>query len=368
MGRIPVITDSHAGAKSDSIIIYNLQRKFYETVFWPAIDAEGGVKELIHCGDLLEKRRHINFTTLQFAKETFFEPAKKRGIKVHWIIGNHDSTMANTLELNGYEAFKEYDNVIPYTTATEVTIENQKVLFMPWICDANFRDSFQKLVDFEGSMLAGHLELYGFEMHKGMPMQHGYITDPFKHVPLVLSGHYHHKSTNGNINYLGSPFELTWSDYDDKRGFHWWDPQKNTIELVENPHNLFYCFTYDDKGKDSSYVKTFLDAIKKNDLEQKIIKIIVKTKTNPVWYEAFSDAMLKLGAFDVMFIDDTAWNTTVDESSIVDGEKSLDSLTMIKWYVKNTPFANDELKQSVHDLMEELYHEACDSTKAGIRQ
>lgn len=363
MNKIAVITDNHFGGKNDNHVIRNIQQKFYEETFWPSIDKHN-IKTIICLGDLIDRRKYIQFETLKFTKEQFFTPAHQRNIDFHWITGNHDSAYVHTLELNASAAFQEYDNLKVYTKPTELLFNNTKVLFLPWICDDNFIESFKTLEEFNGSTVMGHLEFAGFEMHRGMPSTHGYLTNPFKHVPLVLSGHFHHRSTNKNINYLGCPYEMTWSDYDDPKGFHWWYPDENKIEFVPNPHKLFYSFVYDDQGKDSSYVKVLMDHIKLNDLSQKIIKIVTKSKTHPIWHEAFSDAVLQLGAFDVMFIDDSAWSTEIDDHDVVEGEKSLDSLAMIKWYVKHQPWANLEIKQSVEDLMVDLYTEATDFSKA----
>lgn len=366
MKRIAVVTDTHAGGKSDNVILYNTQRKFWETVFWPAIDAEGGVTDIIHGGDLLDRRKFINFQSLAFAKETFFEPARQRGITIHWVIGNHDMPLKQSMSLTGFEAFKEYQNVIAYTTATEIELDGQKLLLMPWICDENMMDSFSKLTEFEGTAVVGHLEFGGFEMYRGVPNFHGISTEPFAHVPLVMTGHYHHKSSRGNVHYLGSPFEMTWSDYGDERGFHWWTPQTNKLELVKNPHNLFYRYIYDDEGQPASYIKETLDKIKKDDVSQKIIKVMVKSKTQALWFDTFMDAVLKLGAFDVQFIDDTNWSSNLDDDPILANGTSMDSLTMIGWYVDGLPWPNDDLKNSVKELLTDLYHEAGDVAKSGL--
>lgn len=365
MSRIPIITDTHAGARGDSQVIYNNQEEFYTKVFWPAIDAEGGVSTILHLGDVTDRRKFINYQTLSFAKHMFFEPARERGITVHWVLGNHDLPYKHSLQLSSHEAFREYDNVRVHRDATIVTIEDVPVLLVPWLCDENMRSATAAIQAFDGSVVMGHFEFGGFDMFRGIPNTHGMSIDAFQHFPLVLSGHYHHRSSQGNIHYLGSPYQMIWSDHGDARGFHWWTPQTHQLDFVENPYRLFYKFTYDDTNQPGIYVQELLDLMKYANLTQKIVKVVVKQKTQPMWYDAFADAALKLGAHDLQFVDDTAWSGA--DFDAVEHDHDLDTLTLIHKYVESLPWANSHIQRDVTSLMSELYQEATDQAKTVAR-
>ena len=363
--RIPIITDTHFGARGDSQVIYANQEDFYTNIFWPAIDAEGGVTEILHLGEMTDRRKFVNFQTLSFAKHMFFEPARQRGIKVHWLLSNHDLPYKHSLSLSSHEAFKEYTNVQVYRTATEIRVQDTAVLLMPWLCDENTTHSMDTLAQYTGSVVMGHFEFGGFEMFRGVTNDHGLSTDAFKQFPLVLSGHYHHKSSRGNIHYLGSPYEMIWSDHGDAHGFHWWTPETHDLTFVENPHHLFFRFIYDDADQPMTYVKELLASMSSRGVAQRIVKVLVRKKTQPIWYETFADAVMKLGCHDVQFIDDSAW--TPEDMPTEAANTSLDTLSTIRWYVQSLPWANSDIQRDVTALMTSLYQEAAEQAKTVAR-
>jgi len=295
----------------------------------------------------------------------FFEPARARGITVHWALGNHDLPYKHSLHLSSHEAFREYDNVHIYQDATTISVEDVPVLMVPWLCEGNMTSSLSAIRAFTGGVVMGHFEFGNFDMFRGVPNIHGMSTDDFRHFNLVLSGHYHHKSSQANIHYLGAPYEMIWSDAEDARGFHWWTPQTHQLDFVENPHRLFYRFTYDDTDQSGTYVHTLLDSMREENLTQKIVKVTVKQKTNTVWYDTFVDAVMKLGAHDIQFTDDTAWST--EDFGAVDHDHTLDTQTLIMRYIETLPWANTDIQRDVSVLMSELYQEATDRAKTVAR-
>ena len=366
MSRLPIITDLHFGSRADSQVLYEHQARFFEQVFWPAIDAEGDVQDVICLGDVTDRRKFIRFDTLSVAKSLFFTPARDRGIRVHWLLGNHDLPYKHSLSLSSHEAFKEYDNVHVYRTATEQTFQDVPVLFMPWLCDENMQDSLQTLDGFTGSVVMGHFEFGGFDMYRGVPSAHGLNPDLFRSFALVLSGHYHHKSSRSPIHYLGSPYDMIWSDADDPRGFHWWTPQTHDLEFVRNPHQLFYKFVYDDRDRPTTYVRDLIVSMTHAPVAQRIVKVRVVHKAQPLWYETFVDAAMKLGAHDLQFLDETITGLTDDDAS-EDHDASMDTLTTIHWYVNSVPWANSQVQQDVTNLMTSLYQDAVELSKSVSR-
>ena len=83
--KIAIITDTHFGAKGDSQIFLEHTFKFFEDVFFPTIK-ERGITNVLHLGDLMDRRKYVNFHTLhqmrtRLDEEEFFENARWRRVK-----------------------------------------------------------------------------------------------------------------------------------------------------------------------------------------------------------------------------------------------------------------------------------------------
>ena len=113
--KVALITDTHFGARSDSIPFDNFFNKFYTEVFFPHLERDQ-IKTIIHLGDVFDRRKYINFNTLKKCKEYFFDRTADLGIDVHMIAGNHDTFFKNTNEVNALDLLlREYPNVITYS-------------------------------------------------------------------------------------------------------------------------------------------------------------------------------------------------------------------------------------------------------------
>ena len=201
-----LITDTHFGARNDSLLFLDFFRKFYENIFFPTLK-ERGITDVIHLGDVVDRRKFINFKTLNSMKEILFHPLEEMGINTKIIVGNHDIYYKNTLKVNSMEELtRGMNNVSVYSDPCEVSLTKEhKVLFVPWMCDDN-EDATKELIEKTRTKAAfGHLHLEGIEMNKGSFSMDGYPSTMFKAFQRVFSGHFHHRSTTGNITYLGNP-------------------------------------------------------------------------------------------------------------------------------------------------------------------
>ena len=239
MTKIALVTDTHFGARSDSIPFDNFFRRFYEEIFFPEIDKRG-IRTIVHLGDCFDRLKYINFNTLSSCRNYFFDEIKKRDIELHMIVGNHDTFFKNTNDVNSPRLLlKDYEFNVIDTPSELVFDDGSKIFMMPWICTDNYNQSMEAIKTTDAQVLFGHFEIAGFQMYKGHENDEGFDPKIFEKFDTVCSGHFHHRSSNGNINYLGNPYELTWADFEDPRGFHIFDTSERSLDFIHNPFTIF---------------------------------------------------------------------------------------------------------------------------------
>ena len=348
--KVAIITDTHWGVRNDSQVFYEYFRKFYSEIFFPELEKRN-IKTVWMGGDTFDRRKFINFKTLQTAKEIYFDRLEERGIDTHIIVGNHDTSYKNTNSPNSPDlCLGEYENITLYPGPQEVMFDSLKVLMMPWINSDNYSDSVDLIRKTKASVLLGHLEVQGFEMYKnGYRNIDGMSPDVFDKFEYAFSGHYHTKSDDGNVYYLGAPCEYTWSDYNDRRGFHVFDTETRELEYVKNPYSMFYKLYYDDE-------KETYDNLSELDFSEyagKDVKVIVENKSNPYIFDLYLDKIQAINPYRMKVIENIDLSTD-DDDFIDETESTVD--TLVK-YVDKLKIKN---KKELKALMRTLYNEALD--------
>jgi len=343
--KVAIITDTHYGARKNSKLFHDYFEKFYRDIFFPTIENEG-IDTVVHMGDAFDSRKGIEFKALKWSKRVVFDPLKERGIKMHLMVGNHDAYYKNTNEVNAVDLLlKEYDNVEVYSSPTEVSLGGLKTLFIPWINEDNQKET-NKLIDkTKCSVAMGHLELNGFKVNNQIVMDHGHDSRAFDKFEKVFSGHYHTRSDNGTVYYLGNPYEMFWSDVKDLRGFTIFDTETLEHTPVNNPYRLFYNIYYEDTDH-----QTF----NTTEYENKIVKVIVRKKSDIKKFEKFIDKLYSTGVADLKIVE----NFQLIVSEEFETEESEDTMSILSRYIDES---ETELnKPVIKSLIKEIYQEACE--------
>ena len=266
--KILLITDQHFGVRNDNVYFIEHYKKFYGNVVIPFIE-KLGIKEIINLGDTFDKRRSINYMSLDESKSMWFDPITELGCHMTSLIGNHDIYYKNTLRINApTELLGEYKNFDIVDKPTTLNYDGLDILMLPWICEENYDKTLRVITESEAPVCMGHLELNGFEAHPGHVMQTGTDMYVFQKFKKVFSGHYHTKSNMDNCYYLGNPYQLYWSDYGARRGFHVFDTETLRTTFYRNPYNTFHKLYYNNK----------LVAPSEEELEGTFVKLIVEDK------------------------------------------------------------------------------------------
>jgi hypothetical protein len=221
---------------------------------------------------------------------------------------------------------------------------------VPWICDSNEKEIFQKMKESKSQICFGHFEIAGFEMDRGNVCDHGLDKKSLSKYDIVLSGHFHHKSTDGNITYVGTPHEMTWSDYNDPKGFHIFDTETRELEFVKNPHTMFNKLNYDDGEQDFEFWKKF----NFSSLKDCYVKVVVLNKQNPYLFDSVVDNLYKVGVADISIVEDFTDDIIQDDDEIVD--QAEDTMTILRKYVDNLNLNVEPEK--LKNILQEIYIEA----------
>jgi DNA repair exonuclease SbcCD nuclease subunit len=343
--KVAIITDQHFGARGDSVQCLDYYEKFYRDTFFPKLEEEG-IKHILILGDTFDRRKFINFNTLARAKKMFFDVAYNSDIMITMIAGNHDTYYKNTNEVNSPElTLAEYINIVIITRPETVEVHGIPVCFLPWICADNYVDSMNEIKNTTADICMGHLEISGFSMYRGVESHDGLSKESFSKFDMVFSGHYHHKSDDGHVFYLGNPYELTWQDYNDPRGFHIFDLATRNLEFIRNPNSLFERYEYNDSvNQEDPLFVNFTD---------KYVKIIVVNKGDLYKFDKFITSVYKANPLDVKIIEDFSEFT---EGQIDDTINLEDTSSVVEKYIES--LETDVDKEKIKNFMKVLYTEA----------
>ena len=339
--KILLITDQHFGVRNDNQSFIDHYRKFYKDVVLPFIDAHK-IDTVIALGDTFDKRRSINFMSLEAAKEMWFNPLQERNVRMHMLVGNHDIYYKNTLRVNAPgELLEGYRNISIYTEPTTITIGGVSVLLLPWICDENYEHTLRTVSESDATVCMGHLELNGFEAHPGHVMDRGMDPTHFSKFKKVFSGHYHMKSSKGNINYLGNPYQLYWNDYGCKRGFHIFDTESLRTTFYRNPFDIFH----------KLYYNNGVVLPDETELKGAFVKLIVEEKGDYAKFDYAVKQLQDMSLGDLKIVEDLSVESSSD--SVLESE---DTMTLLDNYIDEIDLKVD--KSNVKSVMRSLYMEA----------
>jgi len=344
--KVAIITDQHFGCRKNSKLFHDYFLKFYEDVFFPKLEIEG-ITTVIDMGDTFDSRKGIDFGALTWAKNNYFDRLRDMGITVHTIVGNHTAYYKNTNEINAVDLLlREYDNVKIYSETTSIEVGGCNILLVPWINKENEEMSEALIKKSRSPICMGHLELNGFRATPGHMMEHGMEWDIFKKFKKTFSGHYHCRSNQDNIYYLGNPYEIYWNDVNDEnRGFHLLDTETLEHTPVNNPYRLHKIIYYNDNEHQLFDTRPY---------ENKIVKVVVRNKSDQVQFEKFIDKLYNANVAELKIVE----NFALQEAAEFEAFESEDTLSILNRYIEEAEIDLD--RSRVQKLIQEVYQEACE--------
>jgi len=341
--KVAIITDQHFGFKKGSKLYHDYFLKFYEETFFPTLEREG-ITTILDLGDTFDNRKGIDSYSLDWAKKHYFDPIRNMGISLVSIVGNHTAFYKNTNEINTIDLLlREYDNVTIISECQELKVDNLDILFIPWINIENEIETYKKIKETKCKVAMGHLELNGFVATHGHLMEHGADFEIYNKFKQVFSGHYHTRSNNGTIYYLGNPYEMFWNDVNDKRGFHIYDTETLKLKTINNPFQLYKVINYHDTPRQLTNFTEYTG---------KIVKVVVRQKSDEKEYNRFMRALDKARPVDVKIVERTDHLAIANE--VID--QTEDTMTLLTKYIDDLDTDLDRIR--IKKVISEIYTEA----------
>jgi hypothetical protein len=261
------------------------------------------------------------------------------------ITGNHDCYFKNSNKVNSPELLlSEYKNIKTYSEPTEIKVDGLDILLLPWINTENQEKSLKLIKKTKSKIAMGHLEMQGFRVNKHLVMEeHGLEADIFSNFTKVFSGHYHTRSDNGTVFYLGNPYEIYWNDVNDVRGFTIFDTETLEHFSIDNPYRMFYNIYYED---------TPYQTFDTRDYEGKIVKVIVRKKSDQTQFEKFIDKLYTTNISELKIVE----NFQVQDIEEFEAFESEDTFSILQRYVNDSECEFN--KTTITNILEEVYKES----------
>lgn len=346
VSKFIVLGDTHFGVRGDSLKFHTYYERFYEKFLFPYME-EHNIKAIYQLGDLFDRRKFINFNTLAECKRYFFDHLKTKGIQLITLLGNHDIFWKESLAVNAQSLILgEYDNIIVIDKPTRMHEDNASIDLIPWICKENESDVFSFIDNSKSDLCLGHFEIAGFPMYRGMVAEEGLSHDMFAKYERVLSGHYHTRSKQENIEYIGTPYEMTWQDAGDPKGFSVFDTDTRELTFMQNPFTIHEKIEYNDKDVEPIDLTTI-------EIKDKYIKLVVINKTDLYKFDRFVNQLYEQQPYEVKIIEDLS---EFNEGTI-DSEINLeDTVSILGNYIDSVQTEGD--KEAIKTFVKALYIEA----------
>lgn len=323
--KLLFVTDTHLGIYNDSDEWLNVVKDIFKNIKY--VCKEEKIDTIIHGGDFFHNTRSINKKTIDYANYIVNDILSD--IKIYAIVGNHDIFYKNRIKPNSLQIFENNEDV----HIVDSPINFQNILLMPW--------GFS-IPETQSEYCFGHFEINGFQMNDSFTCNRGMKKSQFKNFKSVYSGHFHKKSTNSNITYLGSPYQQTFADEDNERGFYIWEDGE--LVFIKN-------------SKSPEFIKVDANNIDKDIIPNNIIKLMFDSAYDNNKTLETTEKVKLLKPFKLSIdLSKAIVQEEVEEVELTD-TNLLNTYEIFKKYIDNIKLPKGIKKQTLLKMSENLINE-----------
>lgn len=359
MAKIVAIGDPHFGiAPNNSLkfdVMLSSQVSFFENKLVPYMK-EHGITDLICTGDLCDQRRRADVKVIQ-SLERLFE-VTFAGIKCYVVQGNHDTYYKDDLSVTSLSIIWSKPNVTAITNIKPLNIHGKKFLFVPWLT-TELKEKFIGNIDkisMKYDYLVGHFETIGFPFEGGRISTDGIDAEIlYRNFKRTISGHFHthslKKAGDSFINYIGTPYQTTFGDAGEVKGFWVIDTDTDEMEFIENDVSAKFLKikTRNELESYNDLTNCFVEFEYHEKLTHEEIFIIEKESfaKNPISFRMFPASIASIS--EIIPLEDHAAIELFDEMSVA--INSEDMMSMAKVYETAVPYDDSD---TLFEVLSEL--------------
>lgn len=341
MSKIAFVGDLHIGIKQADSFMEKYQLKFFNKCLFPYLKKHN-IKTVIQTGDWFDSRRAIRHSSMKLTRDSIIPKIIENDQHWYVLVGNHDMGVRENIHPNACtELLGTYDCFTVIDKPCTHNLEGINIDLIPWICRENKTEVMDFIENSKSLYCMGHFELSGFYYYKGIKSE-GRSKKFLSNYNQVWSGHYHTASENENIKYLGTPYQLTFGDADDPRGFWVYDTETKEIEFIQNPFNLYTKIIFNHTTFDSTNIKKRFKDMN--------VRVSVEERGPAAAFDMIMDSIaevaLDLDINDMFEAPDS--NVKIDVT---------DTLQIINNYVDELD-ETTKIKNSVKNIMKNLYKDS----------
>lgn len=178
------------------------------------------IKDVVFAGDLFQDRQKIDIHTYSLTFDILSKYCDGT-INLWLLLGNHDLWYQDKWDINSILPFTALPEVTLIDQPCELKIAGQNIDFLPFV--RNPIEHLKTLEANKNKLLVGHLAVHGADLHglfsnlADVILEHdGDMVkvgpELFAHWEQVFLGHYHGEQRLGNVEYIGSPLQLNFSE------------------------------------------------------------------------------------------------------------------------------------------------------------
>jgi len=264
--KMMICGDIHFGLRNNSNKHLDFQTKWFREELIPLLK-ENNCESIVFLGDVFDSRNTLSPLVLRRVRKLFKELMSVVS-NAYCIVGNHDLYFRNNKSVHSLDVLTD-QGITVFEKPTQLKINEKKILFIPWIVKDEIDDVTKLLVENDFDICFGHLEINGFEQVKGIVEKEGLKQELFANCKKVYSGHFHLRCNIDHINYVGTPYEINWNDYQDKKGVHILDvnclkdtfvTSKNSPKHIKIPSHKYNIDNLNKKLVTNNIVKIIYDS------------------------------------------------------------------------------------------------------------